>query len=355
MEIIMQNVTPAKYTLRLLSVAALAGGIQSSASADIVRADAATATSEFNSSYRVLNAINGSGLPSGFGPGDAHATYATNNHWTTRGGETIGESATFTFNSPKTLGGMHMWAHRSNGVASNPYYAVTLFDLVLRDAQGNLLAEFKNLTGQPNVQIAQPVAFDVTENVSSIQFIVRATLNSNVSPYTGLAEVLFETCFPATSAAPLSVSSCPTGTINFQATPGGSGPFEYGWETLDDDGNWVDVQNGTFEIDGVPVATINGADAQLVQVTLDPALGTSQALSKWRCRITNPCNEAVSEPADLVICPTDFDCSGFTDTDDFTAFVLAFEEGLDAADFDGTGFVDTDDFTAFVLAFENGC
>ncbi|MCG3124644.1 MAG: hypothetical protein GIKADHBN_03119 [Phycisphaerales bacterium] len=54
-------------------------------------------------------------------------------------------------------------------------------------------------------------------------------------------------------------------------------------------------------------------------------------------------------------CPADFDGSGFVDTDDFTAFVLAFEAGTDDADFDGSGFVDTDDFTAFVLAFEAGC
>ncbi|MCG3122286.1 MAG: hypothetical protein GIKADHBN_00667 [Phycisphaerales bacterium] len=54
-------------------------------------------------------------------------------------------------------------------------------------------------------------------------------------------------------------------------------------------------------------------------------------------------------------CPADFDKSGFVDTDDYTAFVLAFEAGDPSADFDQTGFVDTDDFTAFVLAFEAGC
>ncbi len=54
-------------------------------------------------------------------------------------------------------------------------------------------------------------------------------------------------------------------------------------------------------------------------------------------------------------CPADFDGTGFVDTDDFTAFVLAFEAGTDNADFDHSGFVDTDDFTAFVLAFEAGC
>ena len=60
-------------------------------------------------------------------------------------------------------------------------------------------------------------------------------------------------------------------------------------------------------------------------------------------------------PGVPILCPSDFDSSGFVDTDDFTAFVLAFEEGVDAADFDESGFVDTDDFTAFVLAFEAGC
>lgn len=54
-------------------------------------------------------------------------------------------------------------------------------------------------------------------------------------------------------------------------------------------------------------------------------------------------------------CPADFTFDGFVDTDDFTAFVLAFILGGDDADFDKSGFVDTDDFTAFTLAFEAGC
>jgi hypothetical protein len=58
---------------------------------------------------------------------------------------------------------------------------------------------------------------------------------------------------------------------------------------------------------------------------------------------------------EVASCPADFDGSGFVDTDDFDAFVGAFEAGDDSADFDGTGFVDTDDFDAFVGAFESGC
>ncbi|MCC6426314.1 MAG: hypothetical protein IT435_05795 [Phycisphaerales bacterium] len=56
-----------------------------------------------------------------------------------------------------------------------------------------------------------------------------------------------------------------------------------------------------------------------------------------------------------ILCPSDFDQSGFVDTDDFDAFVEAFIEGIPEADFDQSGFVDTDDYDAFVLAFEAGC
>ncbi|MCK6476751.1 MAG: hypothetical protein L6Q35_07970 [Phycisphaerales bacterium] len=54
-------------------------------------------------------------------------------------------------------------------------------------------------------------------------------------------------------------------------------------------------------------------------------------------------------------CPADFDRSGFVDIEDYTAFVVAFEAGVDDADFDGSGFVDIEDFTQFVQAFEVGC
>lgn len=57
----------------------------------------------------------------------------------------------------------------------------------------------------------------------------------------------------------------------------------------------------------------------------------------------------------LIGCTSDFDASGFSDTDDFDAFVRAYEAGDFTADVDGTGFVDTDDFDFFVLAFEGGC
>lgn len=54
-------------------------------------------------------------------------------------------------------------------------------------------------------------------------------------------------------------------------------------------------------------------------------------------------------------CRADFDKSGFVDTDDFDAFIHAFEDGSKLADFDESCFTDTDDFDAFVHAFVDGC
>lgn len=54
-------------------------------------------------------------------------------------------------------------------------------------------------------------------------------------------------------------------------------------------------------------------------------------------------------------CPSDFDGSGFSDIEDFGAFVAAFELGDDSADVDGSGFVDIEDYTKFVELFEAGC
>jgi hypothetical protein len=52
--------------------------------------------------------------------------------------------------------------------------------------------------------------------------------------------------------------------------------------------------------------------------------------------------------------PADFDATGFVDTDDFDAFVRAYEAGDESADIDGSCFVDTDDYDAFIRAYERG-
>lgn len=82
---------------------------------------------------------------------------------------------------------------------------------------------------------------------------------------------------------------------------------------------------------------------------------TAAELGLLRCRVSNEHGTLDSDTVTISTCIADFDCSGFGDTDDFDAFVHAFESGEQRADVDGSGFVDTDDFDFYVHAFEAGC
>ncbi|HLO39846.1 MAG TPA: LamG-like jellyroll fold domain-containing protein [Phycisphaerales bacterium] len=97
----------------------------------------------------------------------------------------------------------------------------------------------------------------------------------------------------------------------------------------------------------------NIQDANLSVLTITNL--NQDGAATYDCVVTSTCGQVTSDPATVSVCGADFDCSGFVDTDDFSAFVSAFEAGDEAADFDDSGFVDTDDFTAFVTSFEAGC
>lgn len=158
----------------------------------VCRPDRATAESEYSSSYDIGNAIDGSGLPSGFIPGNSHGTYAVNNHWTTQAGA-LGQgrsNASFFFDNGTTIGAFHLWNHRSNGVAADPGYAVTLFDLILRDQAGEVIFQIIDVAALPNVLTAQTYSFTTVPGVYRVDFRIKA---NNGSPnYTGVAEVGFD-------------------------------------------------------------------------------------------------------------------------------------------------------------------
>jgi hypothetical protein len=147
-----------------------------------------------------VNTINGSGL-AGFGATDAHAAYASGtpeypngNHWTTGTlSSAIGANITWGFNTAVSLSDIYIWNHQSNGgLAANPGYDVTLFDLVLSDAGGSALATFTNIALAPDTATRQTFSFGGTiDNVRSASFTVRGTQDPT-TPFTGLAEVRFE-------------------------------------------------------------------------------------------------------------------------------------------------------------------
>jgi hypothetical protein len=337
-------------------VLALAG---TTASAQLIRPNTATATSEFSSSYLAVNMINGSGMPANFSPDDPHATYVAGNHWTTRSGQTIGQSATFGFTTPQRLGGFYMWNHRSNGVAANPHYAVTRFDLVFRDSANNVLDTLTDFNSLPNIPTAQTFAFDIIENVSSVQFIVRATTNNNSSNYTGLAEVAFAECVLNAASPATSTSICRGETAVLSATATGSGPITYQWQVADENapGGWADLDDGEHPTLQVTFSGSETSDLTVIAQTQDGTGGAGTLLV--RCVVSNECSDTASQPSQLNICaclecPADFNEDGGIDGSDVDAFFAAWELGVCDADVNADGGVDGSDVDAFFAAWEAG-
>ncbi len=147
---------------------------------------------------------------------------------------------------------------------------------------------------------------------------------------------------PYFTLEPVDQSICKSQQVTLTVEAQSSRPLTYQW-----------YRDGSPLVDG---ATASGA---LIEGSttdrLDISGSTSAEQGSYSCAVDDGCSTSFSQPATLVVCRADFDCTGFVDTDDFTSFVLAFEAGSNDADIDDTGFVDTDDFTAFVLAFEAGC
>jgi len=181
---------PSNLTSSFRPALFVATSIASSASAQMIAPDSATAASEFNGNYVITNVINGSGLLAGFTPLSEHASYVRGNHWTTQAGALNAGNAraSFFFNTTQTLSSFNMWNHRSDNIADDPFYAVTEFDLILRDSSGGVLFSLLNQTALPDVLIAQNYFFATVEGVTRVDFVIES---NNGSPFTGLAEVRF--------------------------------------------------------------------------------------------------------------------------------------------------------------------
>ncbi len=121
---------------------------------------------------------------------------------------------------------------------------------------------------------------------------------------------------------------------DWNPTPGmyvGSGAGVY--VSLNGGANWIK--------DAADLPNVNVQDLYIDPIRRTIAAGT-YGRGAWRSNLPTSC-------------PADFDGSGFVDFEDYSAFVAAFEDGLETADFDDSGFVDIEDFTAFVEQFESGC
>lgn len=167
--------------------------------AAMFQADSAVAGSTYSSAYTIDNTINGSGLPTGFLPTDAHDPYSNGsggNHWTTAANAINNGTAwaEYSFDADVTVGTLYMWNHQSNGgLASNPDYDVTLFNLILKDGGGNTLYSLLNQSALEDITTAQVFAFAPVSGVRTVRFEILANARPNNDSYTGLAEVAFDT------------------------------------------------------------------------------------------------------------------------------------------------------------------
>lgn len=178
-----------------------------------------------------------------------------------------------------------------------------------------------------------------------------AFLGDQSSHYNGSLSwevIALDTGSPVTSTVADVVLKGPAGAVGF-AIPD-NGPVLSSW-TL----NTVTLNEAGWYIINFPSSQIPSntpATAELFQEILSNLTGVYIQGEYFN----GPDSSALDNVRMIAVsCPADFDGSGFVDTDDYDAFIHAFEDGTDDADFDQSGFVDTDDFTSFVLAFEAGC
>ena len=163
------------------------------ADGSFIQPDTAVASSQYSRSYQATNTIDGSGLSDPLlGSNAIHDPYSYDNHWTSaRGTAPRDQLIDWGFNTPQNLDEIYIWNHQSNpGIADNPGYEVTLFDLTLFDAADNILLTLDDVALQPDTNAAQTFSFGQTvANVSRVRFEIEDVQSSTT--YTGLAEVGF--------------------------------------------------------------------------------------------------------------------------------------------------------------------
>jgi Subtilase family len=257
-------------------------------------------------------------------------------------GFTTGQSTNYPFNVTTAGAPLKIslvWTEPPAAVNANPAYINDL-NLTVTDPSGNVYRGNVFTSGQSSTGGVADIRNNVEMVLRSSPTVGAWTVTVSAQTVNAAAKqgyALVITGDVGTCSAP-SISGQPGNqTVNvyspasFIVTAAGTG-LSYQWKK--DGSNIGGATSSTFSI---PNATLSDEGVYSVQIT-----GT--------------CGNVTSANATLdVICKADFDNSGFVDSDDFDAFVLAFEAGDISADIDGTGFTDTDDYDAFVDLFEAGC
>ena len=139
-------------------------------------------------------------------------------------------------------------------------------------------------------------------------------------------------CTPATIAtSPNMQSACPGGMVAFMVAASGTPPITYQWRR-----NTVNLAGATGNSLTIGAAQVGDAGV-------------------YDCVATNNCGAATSGPAQLVVCPADFNCADGLSVQDIFDFLGAWFAGEPRAEFNGDGHLNANDIFSFLGAWFGGC
>ncbi len=160
---------------------------------------------------------------------------------------------------------------------------------------------------------------------------------------------------PEFATHPSDATTCSHGPVTFSAslTQAFIGPVVYEWQREVSPWNWERILDGSTSGWG-GCGTVSGTNTDTITIAGNPNLSASDGV-RVRCVVTNACASVLGEPAQLTVCPSDYNCDGGADGSDVDAFFADWENGLPQADLNCDGGVDNDDVSVFFAHWENGC
>lgn len=151
------------------------------------------------------------------------------------------------------------------------------------------------------------------------------------------------------TAQPVSAISCPVGSAIFAVGASGTNPIAYQWEVWSAGSMaWTPLPNGPI----LDIGMVTGATTSTLMInrTGNPFYPSGQS---FRCIVSNPEGTVMTSEATLTVCPANFNCDGFVNSQDFYDFLSPFFDG--DADFNRDGITNSQDFFDFLAAFFIGC
>ena len=165
------------------------------------------------------------------------------------------------------------------------------------------------------------------------------------------------------TAPPQAAFTCPSGAPGFSASAtGGSGPLAYSWQVQTAPSSWTTLSSSPTSVPcsaaggvGSGMASASAYASDSTPITITGCLGVQHWQIQAVVTDNAACGSLASNPATLLICPADFNCSGSVTVQDIFDFLSAWFAARPSADFNGSGSVTVQDIFDYLSAWFAGC